>query len=96
MRLEYILNEEGTFRVNIFNESNDKTIIQNEEQGAFTQGAGLTYKEDFRTVKEFKLIQYFLDIFRKQENKRYPTKRKKKQTEVPDMPEIYPKSEDEN
>lgn len=83
INLEYLLNESGTFRVNIFNESNDKTIIQNEEQGSFTQGVGLYYKEDFNTTYDFKAIQYFLDIFRKKGNKRYPIKRKRRQTPVP-------------
>ncbi len=84
VQLEYLLNESGTFRVNIFNESNDRTIIQNEEQGSFTQGAGLSYNEDFHTVKDFKAVQYFLDIFRKKKNKRYPVKRKRKQVPVPE------------
>jgi len=83
VNLEYLLNETGTFRVNIFNESNDQTIIQNQDQGTFTQGAGLTYKEDFNTVKDFKAVQYFLDIFRRKKNKRYPIKRKKRQVLVP-------------
>ena len=83
VNLEYLLNESGTFRVNIFNESNDKTIIQNQKQGTFTQGAGLSYKEDFNKMEDFKAVQYFLDIFRKKKNKRYPVKRKKRQVLVP-------------
>ncbi|MDX2360801.1 MAG: translocation/assembly module TamB domain-containing protein [Crocinitomicaceae bacterium] len=83
LNLEYLLNESGSFRINIFNESNDKTIIQNEDLGAFTQGGGLYYKEDFHTLKDFKVLQYFLDIFRKKGNKRYPIKRKRKQVPVP-------------
>lgn len=82
INLEYLLNESGTFRVNIFNESNDKTIIQNQEQGSFKQGVGLYYKEDFNSVKDFKAVQYFFDIFRKKSNKRYPIKRKKKQVPI--------------
>ena len=92
LELEYLLNESGTFRVNIFNESNDKTIIQNEDQGSFTQGAGLSYKEDFHTMNDFKAIQYFLDIFRKKKNKRYPIKRKRQQVPVPETEEIKPNS----
>ena len=49
----------------------------------FTQGIGLYYKEDFSTVNDFKAIQYFLDLFRKKKNKRYPIKRKRKQVPVP-------------
>lgn len=81
--LEYLLNESGTIRVNVFNESNDYSIIQDKNLGLFTQGAGLHYQEEFDHFDNFKLAQYFLDIFRKKENKRYPVKRKKKQTPVP-------------
>lgn len=82
--LEYLLNESGTFRVNIFNESTDKTVIQEGNLGDFTQGAGLNYSEDFNSFKDFKLIQYVFDVFRKKENKRYPNKRKRQQRLVPE------------
>lgn len=83
MSLEYLLNEEGTFRVNIFNESNQSDVISDNNQGLFTQGAGLHYQEDFTGFKNFKLVQYFLDLFRKSDNKRFPIKRKKSETPVP-------------
>ena len=83
VNLEYLLNQSGTFRVNIFNKSNDKSTVQTAKQGNFTQGIGLYYKEDFSTVNDFKAIQYFLDLFRKKKNKRYPIKRKRKQVPVP-------------
>ena len=81
--MEYKLNEAGTFRVNVFNESNDYSIIQDKNLGLFTQGAGLHYQESFDNFGNFKLAQYFLDIFRKKANKKYPIKRKKRQTSVP-------------
>lgn len=77
--LEYLLNEKGTFRVNIFNQSTDKSVIQKGNLGDFTQGAGLNYHEDFNNFDDFKLIQYIFDIFRKKGNKRYPVKRKRQQ-----------------
>lgn len=83
VNLEYRLNQSGTFRVNIFNESNAKTIIQNQQKGNFTQGAGLNYQEDFNGPADFKAFQAFLDIFRKKENKRNKEKRKKRQVAVP-------------
>lgn len=83
VNLEYRLNESGTFRVNIFNESNNKTIIQDQQKGHFTQGAGLHYQEDFNGGEDFKAFQAFLDIFRKKENKRDKNKRKKRQVLVP-------------
>lgn len=84
LELEYKLNEAGTFRVNVFNESNDNTSgLEGQNQGRFTQGAGVHYKEDFNNAKDFRAMQTFFDIFRKKENKRYPIKRKKQQTPVP-------------
>ena len=81
--VEYLLNESGTFRINIFNESNDYSIIQDKNLGLFTQGAGINYQEDFDNVQNFMLVQYFLDVFRKKENKRITIKRKKQQTPIP-------------
>ena len=83
LEVEYKLNESGTFRVNVFNESNDNSILQSQNQGRFTQGAGVHYREDFNTTKDFMVIQRFFDIFRKKANKRYPIRRKKQQTPVP-------------
>ncbi|MES2800147.1 MAG: translocation/assembly module TamB domain-containing protein [Bacteroidota bacterium] len=79
--VEYLLNESGTFRVNIFNESNDNSATQ--DQGLFTQGAGLNYQEDFDNFENFLLGQYIVDIFRKKEQKKIIVKRKKRQTLVP-------------
>jgi TamB, inner membrane protein subunit of TAM complex len=86
VNLEYLLNEEGTFRVNVFNESNQNNVIQDNNQGLFKQGVGLHYQEDFTGGRNFKLVQYFLDLFRKSDNKRFPEKRKKQQTPVPKEP----------
>jgi len=83
INLEYALNQAGTFRVNIFNESNDKTIIQDGAKGDFTQGAGLSYKEDFEGIDDFKLVQYVLDIFRKKDNRRYLNQGRRQKRPVP-------------
>ena len=83
VRLEYLLNESGTVRVNVFNESNDYSVIQEKNLGPFTQGAGIHYQEDFDNFDNFKLAQYFLDIFRSKSTKKYPVKRKKRQTPIP-------------
>lgn len=83
LEVEYKLNEAGTFRVNVFNESNDNTVLQTNNQGQFRQGAGIHYQEDFNDLNDFRALQTFLDMFRKKENKRYPIRRKKKQTPIP-------------
>lgn len=67
VNVEYELNDDGTFTVNVFNESNDGATDQG--QGAFTQGVGLSYQETFNSAKDFKLLQGFLNIFRKEKNK---------------------------
>lgn len=76
MSLEYLINKDGTFRVNIFNESNDNSVLQDNSQGAFTQGVGLHYQEDFNTAKDFKLLQFILDLFRKEKKIQLTSRRK--------------------
>lgn len=75
--VEYLLNESGTFRVNIFNESNDYTVVQDNQGGQFTQGVGLHYQEDFQNLNDFKLVQYIADLFRKEKKYKYSSNRKK-------------------
>ncbi|MFT7343877.1 MAG: hypothetical protein ACI9XP_000454 [Lentimonas sp.] len=87
VNLEYLLNESGTFRVNIFNESNQNNVIQNNNQGLFKQGIGLHYQEDFNNYEDFKMLQYFFDMFRSKGNKKYPAKKKRTQTTVPPLNE---------
>jgi hypothetical protein len=81
VNVEYLVNEKGTFRANVFNKSNTNSV--NENAGPFTQGAGISYREDFNAWKDFELIQYTLDLFRKE--KRYPIKKKKQQSPVPPL-----------
>lgn len=81
VNLEYLVNKNGTFRVNAFNQSNNNTVKEN--AGPFTQGAGLSYHEDFNSSRDFVLWQSFLDVFRQKENKFVQNKKKKKQTKVP-------------
>lgn len=66
--IEYLLNKKGTFRLSVFNESNNNYLIQDEGRGQFTQGVGISYKESFYTTKDFKLFQFFANLFRKKEN----------------------------
>ena len=82
VNLEYILNDAGTFKVNIFNESNQNRIYSN-NTALFTQGAGIQYQEEFNTFKNFKVYQYFLDIFRSKENKKMKISKNKNRKPVP-------------
>ena len=84
VNIEYIINEKGTFRANIFNKSNTNSI--NEQAGPFTQGAGISYLEEFNNWNDFELVQYGLDVFRKEDKKKY--RKKKKKTKVPSSANI--------
>jgi len=83
VNLEYKLNSSGTFRVNIFNESNQFNIIQNKDLGLFTQGVGLHYQESFRNIGDFKVIQYGLDVFRPLDRRRYLGHKKNQEVPIP-------------
>ena len=81
--LEYLVNPKGTLRVNVFNKSNTNTVDEN--SGPFTQGAGLSYHEEFNTINDFELAQSVFDIFRTKGNKYFKSRRKKKQTRLPPL-----------
>ncbi|MBI9041752.1 translocation/assembly module TamB domain-containing protein [Lutibacter sp.] len=50
VNVEFLMNDEGTFRSSIFNRQNE--IQYTEEEEGYTQGAGLTYQIDFDSGKE--------------------------------------------
>ena len=97
VNLMYSLNKAGTFKVNIFNESNQNSVLQN-KLGLFTQGAGLQYAEEFNNLHDFQLFQYFIDLFRKKEKKQLEIKRSKKHRPTPteNTQNIYFKKEEWN
>ncbi len=70
LNIEYLINEKGTFRINVFNESNTNSVIQNTNRGQYTQGFGVNYREEFHNLRDFKMIQFVADIFRKKENRK--------------------------
>ena len=81
--LEYLVNKKGTLRVNAFNKSNTNTVDEN--SGPFTQGAGLSYHEEFNNLSDFELYQSFMDVFRPKDKKFFKNRRKKKQTRLPPL-----------
>ncbi len=52
VNVEYKLNEDGSFRVRVFSRTNDYDIT-NTNQAQTTSGAGIYYKKEFNTWKEF-------------------------------------------
>lgn len=71
LKIEYLLNEKGTFRVNVFNQSNANSIVQNTNQGQFTQGVGINYREEFHNLRDFKAFLFLADILRKDKKLNY-------------------------
>lgn len=71
VNIEYKLNRSGTFRVNIFNRSNQFTVIQQHNLGLFTQGVGIYYQESFSGLHDFQLAQYAIDVFRPYNQRRF-------------------------
>jgi hypothetical protein len=84
LEVEYLLNEKGTFRVSAFNESNNNAIIQDNNRGQYTQGVGISYKEDFHSIEDFKLAQFFANLFRKKENRVDIREDEDKKVPIPD------------
>mgnify|MGYP000217788019 CR=1 FL=1 len=54
-----------------------------ENAGAFTQGAGLSYREEFNDWRDFILFQSFLDVFRSSDRKVLGEDRKDTRVPVP-------------
>lgn len=78
VNVEYLLDENGNFRVNLFNESNDFTVIQEKDAGLYTQGVGIQYQEEFGSIEDFQLFQKTLNLFRKKKRKVDTNKSKRK------------------
>ncbi|MCK5814817.1 MAG: translocation/assembly module TamB [Flavobacteriaceae bacterium] len=51
VEVEFLLNEEGTLRSNVFNRQNE--IQYTEEEEGYTQGVGISYRFDFNSLSDF-------------------------------------------
>ncbi|MBL0052885.1 MAG: translocation/assembly module TamB domain-containing protein [Bacteroidetes bacterium] len=49
--IEYVISKNGNFRVKAFNESNANSLI-NTNQAPYTQGVGLSYRQEFTRYRE--------------------------------------------
>lgn len=81
MSIEYLINEEGTFRATIANESNKKGVLTESDRGDFSQAVGVYYQEEFNKASESKIISFIVDPFNRK--KRRPSK-KDKRVPLPD------------
>lgn len=66
-QMEYLLTPEDRLRLKVFSVSNDRNLNRN-DQATTTQGAGITYREEFRTWGE--LWQKLLNNFRRESKDR--------------------------
>lgn len=69
----YHVTDDGTFNIHAFNESNEFDVTNN-QAARYTQGVGVYYEEEFNGLDELKVLQRFLNLFRKCENKKFRTK----------------------
>lgn len=53
--VEYKLNKDGTFRVRAFTRTNEDDVTNTQNQGATTQGVGLSFKKDFNRLRKKKV-----------------------------------------
>ena len=81
MSIEYLINDEGTFRATIANESNKKGVLTESDRGDFSQAVGVYYQEEFNKASDSKIISFIIDPFNRK--KRRPT-RKDKKVPLPD------------
>jgi len=63
MRMDVLFNDDGTFKMSVFNESNDKSSVGGSENGDFTQGVSISYSEQFNEFYESRLLRFFREIF---------------------------------
>jgi hypothetical protein len=73
VNIEYKITDDGKVKVKTFNRANDNTQV-NLSSGAYTQGIGVFYREEFDTIGE--LFKRYLNIFhrRKKEEEIVPQK----------------------
>jgi len=64
--VEYKVNEDGTFRLRGFNESNTFDVT-NTTQAPFTQGVGVYYTEEFDSLGDLKFFRKMKKIFSKKD-----------------------------
>lgn len=67
VNVEYKLTDDGKLKMKAFNRANDNTQL-NLSNGAYTQGVGVFYREEFDTIGE--LIKRYLSIFHKDKAKK--------------------------
>ena len=79
------------FRVRAFNQSNNATVKQN--AGPFTQGIGISYREEFNRWDELQFIQKALVLIGKN-NTQIPKDQRKRQAVTVPGETITPESED--
>ena len=76
--VEYMINEDGSFRVKGYNETNEFDLT-NTTQSPYTQGVGVYYTEEFDKLSDIKLIQKIKGFFKRRKERREQKKLMKQQ-----------------
>lgn len=93
LSLQYIIDAAGNLRINVFNESNSYSLIQNKDLGMFTQGVGMIYQESFTKFNETNFANFIADLFRKDKHFKY-TRRRKQKLLPPKQPVMKPEEDE--
>lgn len=88
MSIEYLINEEGTFRATVANESNKKGVLTESDRGEFSQVVGVYYQEEFNKTSDSKIVNFITDPFNRK--KKRPGKKGKKVPLPQDQPVTLP------
>lgn len=67
--VEYKINEDGTFRIRGFNQTNEFDITRI-SQSPYTQGVGVYYTEDFDKLGDLKIIKKLKSWFKRKDKKK--------------------------
>lgn len=88
MSIEYLINEEGTFRATVANESNKKGVLTESDRGEFSQVVGVYYQEEFNKTSDSKIVNFITDPFNRK--KKRPGKKGRKVPLPQDQPATLP------
>ena len=68
-QIEYKVNEDGTFRIKGYNETNDFDLT-NTSQSRYTQGVGVYYTEDFDKFSDLKFVKKLKKLFTRKKKRK--------------------------
>ncbi len=78
IKLEFLINEDGTFRAKMFSKPNELSYSNISTEIGYTKGVGIAYHVDFETFKELMDKLFGLNVTKEDRNKRHKEKRERR------------------